>query len=343
MPVGATSGGGLPFPAVERTALGLRLRDTSLHLEPRGRSELGFLAHARGARATLPLRLVATTGTVALLEAAQPRAMRKSAPLPASFGKPFALGPLKLTLFAAGYVRGSAQLLCETASPDRVLYSGDLGGAGPTACATAEPREQPQCDTLVLRATYGHPRYRLPPRAEVLAQLSSFVQRALAARCTPVVLAAPLGGAQEAALHLAGEGHTMRLHPTVLRAAEVYRHLGVPLAEAAPLSGAPAFGEVAILPYDARGSRAAAALPGARTCLLSGRALEPDLVARAGVSSALPLSDHAGFDQLVDFALRSGARRVLTVHGYAEELAQALRDKGLEARALGHEKQLELF
>lgn len=339
----AANGGGASFPAVERTALGLRLRDTPLHLEPRGRSELGFLAHARGARATLPLRLVATSGTVALLEAAQPRAMRKSAPLPASFGKPFALGSLKLTLFAAGHVRGSAQLLCETASPERVLYSGDLGGAGPTACATAEPREQPQCDSLVLRATYGHPRYLLPPRAEVLAQLSSFVQRALAERRTPVVLAAPLGGAQEAALHLAAEGHALRLHPTVLRAAEVYRQLGVPLGEAAALSGAPEFGEVAILPYDERGRRAAAVLPAARICLLSGRALEPDLVASAGVSSALPLSDHAGFDQLVDFALRSGARRVLTVHGYAEELAQALREQGLEARALGHEKQLELF
>ncbi|HXN82805.1 MAG TPA: MBL fold metallo-hydrolase, partial [Myxococcales bacterium] len=118
---------------------------------------------------------------------------------------------------------------------------------------------------------------------------------------------------------------------------------GVPLGEAAALSGAPAFGEVAILPYDERGRRAAAVLPAARICLLSGRALEPDLVASAGVSSALPLSDHAGFDQLVDFALRSGARRVLTVHGYAEELAQALREQGLEARALGHEKQLELF
>ena len=330
---------------VERTALGLRLRGTDLYLEPRGRSELGFLAHARAARPTLPARLVASAGTIALLEAVQARASVKSASLPATFGKPFALGALRLTLFPAGHLRGSAQILCEQIEEDapRLVYSGDLGGAADFACATAEPREQVECDTLILRASYGHPRYLFPPRAEVLAQLSRFVQRTLAARLLPVVLAAPLGGAQEAAHHLGGEGHTLRLDPTVFRAAEIYQRLGVLLPRIGLLAGVLAFGEVAILPYDDRGRRAAAALPAHRSCLLTGRALEPDLAARIGIDEALPLSDHAGFDQLIDFALRSGATRVLTIDGYAEDLAHALRQRGIEARALGHQKQLNLF
>lgn len=334
----------VPFSEVERTAHGLRLRDTALHLEPRGRSELGFLAHARGARAALPRRLVASAGTLALLETLQPRAMARTAPLPATFGKPFALGPLELTLVPAGHLRGSAQLLCtRQGGGGPILYSGDLGGAGPTAPATAEPRAQPACESLILRATYGHPRFVFPPRAEALAALSAFVQRALAARAVPVVLAAPLGSAQEALLHLAAEGHAVRMHPAALRACEVYRRLGVALPEAAALGSAPAFGEVLVLPAEDRARKALAALPQARTCLLSGRALEPDAAAKLGVDAALPLSDHAGFDQLVDYAQRSGARRVLVVHGHAEELAQELRRRGLPARALDHEKQLDLF
>ena len=333
------------LPEVERTALGLRLRGTDLYLEPRGRSELGFLAHARGVRATLPERLIASVGTIALLDALQPRASARSSPLPASFGKPFALGALRLTLYPAGHLRGSAQILCEQSEDGapRVVYTGDLGGAGERASATAEAREQVDCDTLILRAAYGHPRFVLPPRAEVLAQLSRFVQRTLAVRLLPVVLAAPLGGAQEAAHHLGGEGHALRLHPTLFRAAEIYQGLGVRLPRIALLDGAPAFGEVAILPYDDRGRRAAAALPGHRACLLTGRALEPDLAARIGIDEALPLSDHAGFDQLLDFALASGATRVLTVEGHAEDLAHALRQRGVEARALGHQRQLDLF
>jgi putative mRNA 3-end processing factor len=338
-PLGANA----PFAELERTALGLRLRGTALHLDPRGRSELGFVAHARGARATLPARIIATAATVELLKAAQPRALLRSSPLPASFGKPFALGALKLTLFAAGHLRGSAQVRCETDAGASVLYSGDLGGAGAHACATAEPREQARCETLLLRATLGHPRYLLPPRAEALSSLSDFVRRTLAARRVPVVLAAPLGGAQEAARHLGDEGHALRLHPTVMRNAEVYQELGVALRGISPLSGAPAFGEVVVLPYDDRGRRAMAALPSHRTCLLSARAVAADLPARAGVDEALPLSDHAGFDQLVDFAERSGAARVLTLHDHGEDLAQALRKRGVAARALDHEKQLELF
>jgi hypothetical protein len=46
---------------------------------------------------------------------------------------------------------------------------------------------------------------------------------------------------------------------------------------------------------------------------------------------------------LVELALQSDARRVITVEGFAAELADALREEGLEAHALGAERQLELF
>ncbi|HTS82650.1 MAG TPA: MBL fold metallo-hydrolase, partial [Myxococcaceae bacterium] len=38
-----------------------------------------------------------------------------------------------------------------------------------------------------------------------------------------------------------------------------------------------------------------------------------------------------------------GASEVLTHHGFAEELAGALRDRGIEARPLGTVRQLDLF
>ena len=57
---------------------------------------------------------------------------------------------------------------------------------------------------------------------------------------------------------------------------------------------------------------------------------------------AIPLSDHAGFDELVDYALRSGARRVLALEGHSEELAAALRERGLEATAVREHHQLRL-
>ncbi|HEX9574252.1 MAG TPA: MBL fold metallo-hydrolase [Myxococcales bacterium] len=325
---------------VERAAHGLRLRGTQLYLDPVGRPQLGFLAHARGARATLPERTVATAATVALLEAAQPRALRKAAPLPAAWRKPFALGSLTLTLYPAGHVLGSAQLRCELAGRS-ILYAGDLGGAGERAPATAGRQEQVPCDTLLLRATYGHPRYSFPPRAEVLEDLSRFVAAALAERRTPVVLAAPLGGAQEAVSHLAA--HELRLHPAPLRFAEVYRAQGVDLPAVLPL-GAVRPGQVVVLPAHPRSRRYLPEIGPHRVCLLSGRAVEPGYAAQIGVDLALPLSDHAGFPDLVDYAVRSGASRVLTVHGYAEDLARVLRERRVRAQSIReHHRQLELF
>ena len=331
---------GTPDLEVERAAHGLRLRGTQLYLEPVGRPQLGFLAHARRARATLPERTIATVATVALLEAAQPRALRKAAPLPAAWGKPFALGSLTITLFPAGHVLGSAQICCQLGGR-AVVYAGDLGGWGPRAPATAEKREQLACDTLVLRATYGHPRYDLPPRAEVLEDLSRFVAAALAERRTPVIFAAPLGGAQEAVRHLASQ--ELRLHPAPLRFAEVYRAQAVDLPALLPLA-TPRSGQVVVLPAHQRSRRYLTELEPHRTCLLSGRAVDPGFAAQVGVDRALPLSDHAGFADLVEYAARSGARRILTVHGHAEDLAHALRDRGLAAHAIrDHHRQLELF
>jgi|GEM_PF-3603722 len=75
---------------------------------------------------------------------------------------------------------------------------------------------------------------------------------------------------------------------------------------------------------------------------MSGRALEENAAAQATVDLALPFSDHAGFDELCAIAKASGAERILTLQGHAKELAQALRDRGLNALELFSEKQLEL-
>jgi putative mRNA 3-end processing factor len=325
---------------VERAAHGLRLRGTQLYLEPVGRPQLGFLAHARGARATLPERTVATAATVALLEAAQPRALRKAAALPAGWRKPFALGSLSLTVHPAGHVLGSAQLHCEL-DGRTILYAGDLGGSGARAPATAERQEQVPCDALLLRATYGHPRYTFPTRAEVLEDLSRFIAATLAERRTPVLLAAPLGGAQEVVHHLAS--HELRLHPAPLRFAEVYRAQGVALPAVLPL-GAVQPGQVVVLPAHPRSRRYLPEIGPFRACLLSGRAVEQGYAAHIGVDLALPLSDHAGFSDLVEYAIRSRASRVLTVDGYAEDLAHALRERGVRAQSIRErQRQLELF
>lgn len=320
------------LPEVERAANGLRVRGHALYLEPHGRPQMGFLAHARGAFAVLPERTVATAPTVALLEAAQPRALRRTAALPAAYGKPFALGSLRLTVHPAGLVLGSAQLRCEAEGLD-LVYAGDIGGTGARASLTAEPRQDLECETLALQALYGHPRYLFPPREELLERVRAFVEKTLQMGKTPVLVAAAVGAAQDLVRFLGDRDRTLRLHPTAHRACEVYAESGVALKGFARLEDE---GDVVLVPPTARLSRLK--LGDHRVCALSGRAID----GIKGVDEAIPLSDHAGFDELVAYAVNSHARRVFAVQGHAAELAAALRERGIEAIAVREHHQLRL-
>jgi Cft2 family RNA processing exonuclease len=99
---------------------------------------------------------------------------------------------------------------------------------------------------------------------------------------------------------------------------------------------------VIISPPLGRGSAFLAKIPSRRTAVVSGWALDRGAVYRYGCDAAFPLSDHADFSELLNFVERVGPRRVLTVHGFADEFAQMLRSRGIEASAAGRDTQLEL-
>jgi putative mRNA 3-end processing factor len=76
--------------------------------------------------------------------------------------------------------------------------------------------------------------------------------------------------------------------------------------------------------------------------VLTGWAIDERFRSR-GVDAAFPLSDHADFPSLLRYARATRASRVLTVHGYARELAGALRREGIRAEELVEQEQLELL
>jgi hypothetical protein len=80
------------------------------------------------------------------------------------------------------------------------------------------------------------------------------------------------------------------------------------------------------------------------TAVLTGWALDPGAAYRYGAQVAFPVSDHADCPSLVKYVKATGAREVITHHGFKKELAQVLREEGIDARALGSKpQQLALF
>src|SRR3989475_2615392 len=79
-----------------------------------------------------------------------------------------------------------------------------------------------------------------------------------------------------------------------------------------------------------------------RTAALTGWAVDPNCRFRCRTDAAFPLSDHADFSELIEFVKRVAPTRVFTLHGFAADFAQTLRETGFDARALSEEEQLAL-
>jgi Cft2 family RNA processing exonuclease len=255
-----------------------------------------------------------------------------------AYGESVRVGGATVTLTPAGHALGSAMIVAESAR-GRAAYTGDYKlRANPFS----PPAEIPRCDELVMECTFGEPRYRFPPDEELVRRLHAFVDDALAAGATPVVLAYALGKGQEALWHLLRGGYDVVLHGAIANMCDLHVRLG----HAFP--GPRTWGRyergkvgdrVLLTTPGTRKTAMVQQLPSKRVVYLTGWAYHPgahniyrdcDLV--------LPLSDHADFDELVRTARESGARKVYTTHG-PESFAAHLRSIGIDAEHLGEHPQ----
>lgn len=314
---------------------GLFLTRPRLALDVRRRQPRCFVSHAH-ADHIAPHELAYMTPATRRLYQHRVGAHRRVVELP--YREPREFGDAMLTAFPAGHCLGSAMLLAET-DAGSLLYTGDYK-LGPSA--TAEAAELPRADVLVMECTFGAPRYVMPPRDAVIAQLIEVVQSALADGATPVIHAYPLGKSQEVTRLLTAAGVPVLQHPQIFAISEIYRACGVDLGDVCAyhrerLPGA----AVVTMPKGARQFR----LPGMdRTVSIAttGWAVDPSTKFRWDVDHALPLSDHADYTELLETAQRVQPREILCTHGPAD-FAGRLQAVGFSARHVSQAFQTRLF
>jgi putative mRNA 3-end processing factor len=77
---------------------------------------------------------------------------------------------------------------------------------------------------------------------------------------------------------------------------------------------------------------------GAVTIAFSGWALNGSYSRSLGADASFPLSDHCDFPELMKLASSVSPDVVYTTHGFADEFAERLRDRGFTARTLGSDQ-----
>ena len=300
-------------------------------LDPLTVRDLAFVSHAHTDHTRRHRNALMTEATHLLLTPERrPHASRL-----VRFGEPCQVGQATVTLHDAGHMLGSAQLLFEH-DGWRLLYTGDMKlRHGSSRASTPIPR----ADVVVIESTYGRPHFRFPDADSVTGAIAAWCRRALDAGVTPVLLANAMGKAQELMLALEPHGFRFALEERCVPFASAYETAGIRLPEWAPLDGGPGDRVVLAPPV---GKEAVRALGRYRTALISGWAQDASFWRVFGADLAFPLSDHCDFDELLDVIRLSGADKVYTVHGFAEDFAKHLRKRGVRAHALHATEQLAL-
>ncbi len=250
-------------------------------------------------------------------------------------------------LLPAGHILGSAMLHVRRGEQS-LLYTGDFRLR---TCEIVPSAQVRQADVLVMESTYGLPFFRFPPREQVIAELLEIVERALSAGRQPIVMGYSLGKSQEIVKILTDAGHHVTVHGAVFHNNQIYEELGVRLGNyrryaAEDFHGATALDlrERGVLVAPPQVARSAFVTRFENPCriILTGWALMKNSIYRFGVDHALPLSDHADFDELMELIERVQPRKIFTHHGY-REFADTLRRKGLDATCAENDSQLTLF
>ncbi len=249
-----------------------------------------------------------------------------------------AFSNFEMTLIPAGHVLGSAQCLIDSAAGS-LLYTGDFKLR---AGLSSEVAEAVPADILIMETTFGLPHYVFPPAEEVIAGVVKFAQEALEEGDVPVLLGYSLGKAQEILTALSTAGVPIMLHGAVWKMTRVYEGLGISFPEYRKYEAGAVAGHALICPPNVNGSAMLRKIRNRRVAMLSGWAMNPGAKFRYQADAAFPLSDHAGYDDLLRHVRAVGPKRVLTLHGYAREFAADLRELGVEAWALTGDNQLEL-
>ena len=188
-----------------------------------------------------------------------------------------------------------------------------------------------------METTFGLPRYVFPPTEEVLAGIINFCRQTLEDGEVPVLFGYSLGKSQEILSSLAEANLPIMLHP---QTAEDDAHLRGAGADVSRLPAVHARREVAghvvVCPPQANQSAWLRKIKPRRTAAITGWAIDPAAIYRYQCDAAFPLSDHADYADLLSFVELVQPKRVYTVHGYVEEFARTLRERGHRGVGAGH-------
>lgn len=246
------------------------------------------------------------------------------------YRKEININGVKLSLYPAGHVIGSAQIRLEYKGEVCVI-SGDYKIEYDGVSTAFEPVK---CHTFVSESTFGLPIYKWQPQEDIFNKIRNWISSNRDKNQTTVLVAYSLGKAQRLMAGLAGYGD-IYVHRSIANLNDAFSKAGVSLPDAIPITDEISKeilqkGIVIVPPVMADG-KWIKSLTHAATGICSGW-----MQVRAGrrwrsADAGFALSDHADWPGLLTAIKATEAEKVFVTHGYTAIFSKYLNEIGIEA------------
>ena len=244
-------------------------------------------------------------------------------------------------MIPSGYSLGSSQIVTEIKGK-RVVYTGDLKVRH---SATSKFIEIRRCDVLIMKCRYGHPKFHFPLDEKVNEQIYEFINESFYFNYVPVIFIDVFGKAQDLILFLGNKDLKLSIHRSIFKYLDLYSQFGFEFKNAERFKTKDTKGRVLLFPIHRRATKSVEKIERKRTCVVAGLAVDNQNVVKSTykVDAAFAMSNHAGYDELVQFVEIVKPKEVYLIEDYCVEFASKLRNLGYNAKAIEHSIQLNLL
>lgn len=249
------------------------------------------------------------------------------------YGEPLQIDDVTVTLYPAGHILGSAQVLLEHKG-QRIVVTGDYKTKpDPTGPAF----ELVPCDIFVTEATFGLPVFTHPDPMDEIQKLLTSVKNQ-PERCH-VIGAYALGKTQRVIklLRQAGYDAPIYLHGAQEKLCQTYEEQGIALGaldKALVKKKEELRGQIVIAPPSALKDRWSRRLPDPVVCYASGWMSVKQRAKQSLVELPLIISDHVDWQELTEVIPATGANQIWVTHGREEALVHWCKTQGIHAEPL---------
>ena len=262
------------------------------------------------------------------------------------YNKEITINGVKLSLFPAGHVIGSAQVKLEYKGEICVI-SGDYKVEYDGISTAFEPVK---CHTFVSESTFGLPIYKWLPQEEVFGNIRNWISDNRDQLKTSVLIAYSLGKAQRLIKNLAGDTN-IYVHQSIANLNEGFIRAGVNLPPTIRIT--PDIKKedlqkgIVIVPPALADGKWMKSLMSASTGICSGW-----MQVRAGrrwksADAGFALSDHADWPGLISAIKATQAEKIFITHGFVSTFARYLNETGISAEEVtthyGNEEEEEIL